>query len=337
MERQLDIRSLVTRRGAAAAVLFVLAAVVLALLPNVVGEQVDDAIAGLADARPLWLWLAAFCFVGSVLCTAGAWWSALPLVDGRLSYPDVAARYALGSLVNSFSPARAGEAVRLALFGRALPGDNRAWRIAGVLGVVTAIRSLIFAFFVLGAVVSGAIALWPVLALVAFTAVAVIVTVAMRDRMPGRSRFAHLLDAFHALGRDPRRGAIVAGWFVAATAIRLCAAASIAAALHVRSPVAAAAIILPALDLAGLIPISWGATSGAVLVALRAHGVSWSTGVTAGLALHAVETVSGIVFGLAGLLLLAPFASPRALRYAAAAASFTVVAGLGATLVLEYA
>lgn len=336
MERNIDIRTVVSRRGLAAAALFALVGVVLALLPNVVGDQVDHAIAGLSDAQPAWLWLAAFCFVGSVLCTAGAWWSALPLVEGRLSYPDVAARYAVGSIVNSFSPVRAGEAVRLALFGRALPGGSRAWRIGGVLGVVTAIRSLIFALFVCGAVVSGAVPLWPVLALVAVTAAAVIVSVAMRDRVPGRGHVAHLLDAFRALGRDPRRGAIVAGWFVAATVIRLGAATSIAAALHVRSPVAAAMIILPALDLAGLIPISWGTTSGAVVVALAAHGVAWRTGVTTGLAFHGVETAAGIAFGVAGALLLAPFASPRVLRYAAGAGSLAVVAALGATLVLQY-
>lgn len=328
---------MLTRRGAAATVLFALVVVVLALLPGVVGDQVGHALTGLSDASPVWLWLAAFCFVGSVLCTAGAWWSALTLVGGRLSYPDVAARYAVGSLVNSFSPARGGEIVRLALFARALPGEDRAWRTGGVLAVVTALRSAIFAVFVLAAATMGVVPWWPVLVLVGVTSVALAVAVAMRNRMPARSRVAHLLDAFRALGREPRRGAVVAGWFVAATLIRLGAAASIAAAFGVRSPVAAAAIIIPALDLAGLIPIAWGRTSGAVVVALAAHGVPWSAGVATGLAFQAVETAAGITFGIAGVLLLAPFASPRVVRYAAAAASLAVTAGLSATLLLQFA
>ena len=338
MERGFDIRRFVTVRGVTATALFALVVVVLATLPNVVGDRVSDALAGLADARPAWLWLAAFCFVGSFLSTAWAWRAALRLVGGRLSYSDAAARWAIGSLVNSFSPVRAGEAVRLALFARALRGPDRGWRTGSVLGVVTAIRSSIFALMVLAAAAAGAVPLWPVLVLSGITLAAAVVAVAMRDRMPSRRRsVAHVLDAFRELGRNPRRGAVVAAWFVCATVIRLGAAASIAAALGVRAPIAAAAIIIPALDLAGLIPISWGITSGTVVVALAAHGVPASLGVTTGLAFHAVETAAGISFGIAGALLLAPFRSPRLLRYVAAATSVAVVAAVGATLALEYA
>lgn len=300
-------------------------------------RSVTHALSSLSDARPAWLWLAAFCFVASVLCTASAWRSALMLVGGRLSFADAAARYACGSLVNSFSPARAGEAVRLALFARALPGEDRAWRTGGVLGVVTAIRSSIFALMVLAAAGVGAVPLWPVLVLVAVTGAAVAAAFALRNRMPAQRHVGHVLDAFRELGRDPRRGAIVAGWFVAATLIRLTAAASIAAALGVRGPVVAAAIIIPALDLAGLIPIAWGTTSGAVVVALAAHGVAWSQGMATGLAFHAVETAAGISFGLAGALLLTPFRARPLARYAAAAATLAIAAGFGTTLFIEYA
>src|SRR5918911_4975021 len=131
VERRLDIRSLVTARSVAATALFALVVVVLAMLPNVVGDRVSDALAGLAGAQPVWLWLAAICFVGSFLSTAWAWRAALRLVGGRLSYSDAAARWASGSLVNSFSPVRAGEAVRLALFARALPRGDRGWRPRG--------------------------------------------------------------------------------------------------------------------------------------------------------------------------------------------------------------
>jgi hypothetical protein len=93
---------------------------------------------------------------------------------------------------------------------------------------------------------------------------------------------------------------------------RLGAAASIAAALGVKSPLMAAVLVVPALELSGAMPLTpgnVGLTSGAVAMALRAHGVDLTTALTTGIAFHAVETAVGIVFGLASVLLLAPFSS----------------------------
>src|SRR5205807_5690955 len=116
-----------------------------------------------------------------------------------------------------------------------------------------------------------------------------------RDRTP-RSHAAHLLDAFRAIGRSPASGARIAAWVGLSTGARFLGATAIAAALGVHGPVLAALIILPTLDLAGLIPLSGnvGITSGAVTMALQTHGVGLEQALSTGLAFHAVETVAGI-------------------------------------------
>jgi predicted membrane-bound spermidine synthase len=104
----------------------------------------------------------------------------------------------------------------------------------------------------------------------------------------------------------------------------------------------AALLVVPALELSGAMPLTpgnVGLTSGAVAMALRAHGVGLTTALTTGIAFHAVETVAGIVFGLASLLFLAPFSSTGARRramLAAGTASCAVLVGaFGATVVLD--
>ena len=70
--------------------------------------------------------------------------------------------------------------------------------------------------------------------------------------------FAHSLDAFRVLGRCPRAAARIVGWVGLAMALRIAAAAGIAAAFGIDRPLAAALLIIPALDLAGLLPLTPG-------------------------------------------------------------------------------
>ena len=91
-------------------------------------------------------------------------------------------------------------------------------------------------------------------------------------------------------------------WIAFATIAKLGAAASIAAALGIPSPLIAAVLVVPVLELSGTMPLTpgnVGLTSGAIAMALRAHGVGLTTALTTGIAFHAVETAAGIVFGLA--------------------------------------
>jgi hypothetical protein len=76
---------------------------------------------------------------------------------------------------------------------------------------------------------------------------------------------------------------------------------------------------VPAIEVASIIPLTpgnVGVTSAAIAVAFQAHGVSFTQGLAAGIAFHAVETAVGIMFGLASVLWLAPFPTPSARRVA---------------------
>jgi uncharacterized membrane protein YbhN (UPF0104 family) len=324
-----------------AAVAFTVALLAVAFVPALLGSEVRRALAGLSSARPVWLWLAGLCFLCSLAGTAGAWRSAIGLVGGRIGWLDAGARYGIGSLINSFAPARLGDAARLTLFSRALDSRERLWRAGGSYAVIGIARALALAVLILAGSIVGALPLWPVLFLFGVTGLAAAVAVTTRNRT-AHTHVAHVLDAFRSLGREPKRGVRVAAWVAFATLARVGAATSVAAALGVRSPFVAAMLVVPALDLSGTMPLTpgnVGVTSGAVAMALRAQGVGLTTALTTGIAFHAVETCAGVIFGLASALFLAPFPSTVARRRttlalgAAALAAF--VAAFGATVVVD--
>jgi uncharacterized membrane protein YbhN (UPF0104 family) len=335
-----DLLAHVGRRTIVVAGALTVALVLVVTLPGLLGSDVTAALHQLEAAQPIWLWLAALGFVGSLTGSALAWRSALAAVGGRSGPLDAGARYGVGSLVNSVAPARLGDVIRVGLFSRTLPGDDRVLRTGGAFAAIGAARALVLAAMLIVGFSLGALPLWPVAALVGFGALAVVLAYVTRRRTP-HSHVAHLLDAFRAFGREPLRGARILGWIALATLSRLAAAGAIAAALGVHSPVLAALLIVPVLDLAGTMPLTpgnIGVTSGAVAMALQAHGVGLTQALGAGIAFHAVETAAGLVFGLTGALLLAQFPTPAARRVAIAsaggAAAVALAAGIGTTLVL---
>jgi len=327
---QLDLSSLVSRRSVAAPGVFFAAAAVVA---GLAGRQVRGAVGGLEDARPIWLWAAAFCFVGSLIASSGVWRSALGLCGGRMPRADAAACYSVGSLVNGLMPIRIGEAVRIMLFARRLDGDDKAWRMGGVFTVIGAMRLVVFGIVIACAAAVGAVPLRLVVVVAAVGVITALVAFVTRNRTP-RTHVAHLLDAFRTLGRSPTRGASIAAWVGVSTGARFLGATAIAAALGVNHPVLAALIILPTLDLAGLIPLSGnvGVTSGAVTMALQAHGVGLQQALATGLAFHAVETVAGLACGTAGVLLLGT--RKRVFVLAAAGATACLAAAFCATVLV---
>lgn len=117
------------------------ALLVIVLMPDLLGSDVQRALTGLSSARPIWLWLAGVCFLCSLVGSAGAWRSAIGLVGGRIGWLDAGARYGIGSLINSFAPARLGDVARLALFSRALDSDERVWRAGGSFMVIGVARA----------------------------------------------------------------------------------------------------------------------------------------------------------------------------------------------------
>ncbi len=287
------------------------ALLVLAMTPQLLGDRVAAGIDGLGNASPTWLWLAAAAFAGSLVASACSWGSALTRCGGTTSPADATARYCTGSLVNALAPARAGTAVRFALFSRVLHGEGRLWTVGGVATSLGAVRALWLAVVLALGSASGVLPRWPIAALLLGVLVAGLVAWRARSTRPGR-RFAHVLDAFRVLGRCPRAAARLVGWVGLAMALRISAAAGIAAAFGIDQPLVAALIVIPALDLAGILPLTpgnIGVSSAAVAFALKAHGAASDVAVSAGIAFGAVETLTTLALGCGSLLY---FAGERA-------------------------
>jgi uncharacterized membrane protein YbhN (UPF0104 family) len=308
-----QIRARVGRRGIAAAVVLLLALLVAVATPQLLGHRVAEALETVRAADPKWLWLAGVGVATSVLAAAASWRSVIESCGGRVGIADACARYGAGSLVNTFVPARAGDAVRIALFSRAFPRQGRIWTTSGACAALGAARALVLGLLVAGGAIAGLIPAWPLLIVGGVVAVAVVAAVLAR-----KSR-VHLLDAFRALADDWKASARLIGWVMLSTTGRLIAATSVAAAMGIKEPIGAAVIVLLALDVASIVPITpgnLGVTSAAIAAGLQAHGTSFNSGLAAGIAFHAVELAVGLMYGVASLLWLAPYPSPNARRVA---------------------
>lgn len=315
------------------------ALVALTLTPQLLGDRVADGIDGLGHASASWLWLATAAFGASLGASACGWASALRRCDGVTSGTDAAARYCTGSLVNALAPARIGTAVRFALFARVLPNEGRLWTVGGIATSLSAVRALWLAVVLALGSASGALPRWPIALLLLGVLAAGVVAWRVRDTQPG-TRWAHALDVFRVLGRCPRAAGRIVGWVGLAMAMRLGAAAGIAAAFGIERPLAAALLIVPALDLAGLLPVTpgnVGVASAAVAFALTAHGAGSDVALSAGIAFGAVETLTTLGLG-AGSLLYFAGARAEAQRWRPAAVAVTgclaVGAAFGATVIV---
>jgi uncharacterized membrane protein YbhN (UPF0104 family) len=105
--------------------------------------------------------------------------------------------------------------------------------------------------------------------------------------------------------RSAERGDYLAltAWVGGIVAARVAAATAIAAACGIQHPVAAALLVVPALELAGIFPVTpanAGVAGGAAALAFHAGGVPLDAALRAGFVLHAVETGAGIVVGACG-------------------------------------
>jgi uncharacterized membrane protein YbhN (UPF0104 family) len=329
-----DVKNRLGRRTAITALVATLAVIAVAATPQLLGSRLGDAFTRVGDASPSWLWLAALCFLASIVASAGSWREALRLCGARLGFGDACMRYGTGCLVNSFTPARLGDAVRIALFSRSIDHRDRLWTTGGAFAATRAANALVVAGLVGFGAAVGALPLWPVLLLAGLGGLAVLVAVVASRRHATR-RVAHALDAFRALGREPLRGLRILAWLLLGAAARVGAAAAIASAVGVHSPFAAALIMVPALDLASALPLTpgnVGVTSGAVTMALQAHGVGLTEALSTGIAFHAVETCVGVLFGLCSVLSFARPARRWTLIAAGATASLLVAGAFSATV-----
>jgi uncharacterized membrane protein YbhN (UPF0104 family) len=245
----------------------------------------DGALASLSHAQPKWLVVAAIAFGLGLLASAAAWRTGLRACGGEACFKQVSARYAIGSLVNSVAPAHLGGAVRIGLLSRTLPGDDRLWRAGGVGASVAAARTLVLALLIVVAASVGRVPLWPAPLLI--LAVACVVVVSVRTSRRAAGRLGSLLQIFRSVGQSPRAGATIFGWIAFAAITRVCGAVAISLALGVSRPVWVAVVLLAAMALAGLLPLTpgnFGAGAGAATLALHGTGVGLGASLALGVA-----------------------------------------------------
>jgi uncharacterized membrane protein YbhN (UPF0104 family) len=289
--------------------------------------DLEAAATVLRDAQPGWVLLAAFCCAGSLLCSARAWAVGLGVCGCESSFPQVAARYAVGSLVNAFAPAHLGAASRIALMARTLPCSDRLWQAGGVGVAVGVARSLGLALLVFAAAALGRIPVWPAPLLAALVAAAFLLGPRVAQHSHGR--LGSVLSVFGRLGR--REGRRLLAWICCATAVRVCAAAAAAEALGLAQPLWVAVVLLAAIALASTLPLTpgnFGVGAGAATLALHGVGVGMGQALALGVAFQAVETVASVTLGLLGTAVLATPGTPvRRLALAGALAAPALVAG----------
>lgn len=293
---------------------------------------VGTAVTDLVQAQPGWLFGAAVFFAAGLLCSAAAWRAGLRACGATASFTQLSARYAIGSLVNSVTPAHIGGAVRLGLLSRTLPGEDRIWRACGVGGSVAAARTLALAGMVVAAAAIGDVPLWPAPLLVVAVLLALAVGVRTGERAAGHLR--SLLEIFRRVARSPRAGVRILAWVGCSFGARLGAATAIAVALAVPRPVFVAIVLIAAMSLAGLLPMTpgnFGAGAGAATLALHGTGVGIGASLALGVAFQAVETFAAITLGLAGAAVLATpgTAARRWTLVTAGAGAVIVAAALG--------
>ena len=126
---------------------------------------------------------------------------------------------------------------------------------------------------------------------------------------PGRPAGSAACSRFSARSGARRvRGAALFGWIALSCVARIAAAVAIAMALGVPHPIWVAVVLLAAMALAGLLPLTpgnFGAGAGAATLALHGTGVGLGVSLALGVAFQAVETFAGVTLGLAGAAVLA--------------------------------
>jgi uncharacterized membrane protein YbhN (UPF0104 family) len=152
------------------------------------------------------------------------------------------------------------------------------------------------------------------------------------------ARIEQLLAAYRSLLASPRDLAIVAGWALAGAAAKVVAATAVVAALGIDNPLRAALVLVPAVELAAVLPLTpgnVGIASAAVAFALGSQGVDSKTALSAGIAFGGVELLTGMVVGLSGALALAgPWVRPYVRVAAVGAAASVAAIAFGATVLL---
>jgi uncharacterized membrane protein YbhN (UPF0104 family) len=278
---------------------------------------------GHALAEMSWGWALAAVFLNfvSALARAMSWdnviTEAVPSPHPRRI--DVFSAFFVGIFANGVLPGRVGEVARIGVLMRRMPERERPGLWPAFIGTVLAHRILevfpsiaLILWVLLDAHIQSAArtALWAVAAVgIAFVVVGV--ALARRHEQGGveaKGRFGALLARVReGLGilRRPGPSLISAGWQTLAWLLQLAAVGVALLAFNIHLPVIAAAAVLALMNVALVLPL-WPGNVGlqqvAIALPLTAYGVAYSRGFAYGIALQAIESSVGYVFGVACLL-----------------------------------
>jgi uncharacterized membrane protein YbhN (UPF0104 family) len=308
-------------------------------VPQVAGGHLVHAVDGLGDASRGWLAAGLAGFAVAFICGVGAWRTAFGAAGADIPPVQTAARIGIGSMVNSFAPARIGDAVKVALCSRAFNAPGRMWTGGGVYAGLEGARAIALASMLVVASATGALPLWPVFAL-SGVAVAMVAAARLSRRVRNHGRIQQLSAGLSALATSPRAAITVVGWSLGVQLARLLATIAVARALGLPHPALAALVILPALDLSGTFPLTPGGVgvgSGAVAVALASRGIGMTQALGVGITMQALETAVSLTAGSFGALYLARLdlrIRRWAVRAAMVTASAAFAAGVGAAVVV---
>lgn len=281
--------------------------------------SLDAAIDGLAALDARWLAIALGLQLTNLGFRALAWRNVLTAAypSARIRLVDVGAAYAAGVALNAYTPARAGEALKVALLRLRLPGTS--------IPTIAASSSVILLFDALmgGALLAAAWAFGVVPSVprpspaTALAVVAVLTLAAAVLRRSSRLR-AHLRRGGAILG-SPRayaRGVVLPQ--LGAWACRLGVAFSLLAAFGLPATLPFAAVVVVAGGLSTLVPATpGGAGTQQLLVVYALHtAVSAASALSFSIGMQVGITLVNTIVGIAGLALLLGTLRPTAVRAA---------------------
>ena len=301
-----------------------------------VAAELRLALAELGSADRGWVALAVALFAASAGGAIATWWVATRSCGAHGSKLDAVRRYGVGGIVQTVTPARLGDALRVALFARTVDADRPVLRVGGAYAMIEAARAVALGVLLALAWAVGGMSFWPV-TIVAGIALVVVVAIALLAQRTTRGPFARILATARELRREPRAAATLVGAATLSAAFRVLAAASLAASLGIGSPLRVGLVVCAAVDLAGFMPLTpgnVGIMSGAIAVALTARGVPTTPAVALGILFQAAETSVSLALGFVSLLGFSGI-TPRRRRIAligVAAAASGAAATLGVTL-----
>jgi uncharacterized membrane protein YbhN (UPF0104 family) len=293
----------------------------------VVIEDAAGLVAGALDAiaavSPLLLGLAVALHLLKVTAEARAWHRILAYAQhpSEVPFRTTLAAFVCSIGANAFLPARVGEAFRVGVVRRRVPGSSVATIAATI--ALESLLELSFAAAVLGVLFmggrsaplglsAGGLASQPLL-LGAFAALLVFVgAVAALFRRWAVDLGRRLARGFAVVG-SPRAFGAVCAWKLTAWTLRIATVLVFLAAFHVHSTPWTPFVVIGAQSIAGVVPVLPGnaGTQQAAFAVVLAGSASAATILGFGIGMQASTLLADVVVGGAAAALLAGSADPR--------------------------